>query len=382
MKKKQYYSINGLVTFSISGPGKKVDYVNRQYSYFQCKEPMKNVDIEVEVGDFNMEETMGNEYEVVNRKYKVCRDAIFAEDSYKVAKWKFLITGLSKEKTTIYFDGNYWGYYILYKFFIEPVIRLKLNDKGYFMIHSSAVFVEGMAFVFPASPSVGKTSTMLNWLHSGMGFMADEYTIIKDGQAYSYPTPLRLHDYNLRANPYICEDMSAMDKLQICIRTWIFRLSFGYADVTHEVDIWNVIRSVKIQDKAPLGQIVIFTKYSGREVRIKRITRKEFIEKLLVIDRFETTRFNEYLDAYYYVNNIPRKKRFWDRMESNLMAMFQGGEYRELNIPEHYTEETFQDINEALGYQACYGYGGVQPIHDLRDMIRFDGGDGQRREAA
>lgn len=351
MRKIQYYSINELVTFSISGPGKKVDYVNRQYSYFQCKEPLKSVDIEVRVGGFDENIILGNEYEVVNRKYRVCGDAIYAEDSYKVARWKFLIAGLRKEKTTIFFEGNYWGYYILYKFFIEPVIRLKLNDKGYFMIHSSAAFVEGRAFVFPASPSVGKTSTMLNWLHSGMGFIADEYTIIKDNQVYSYPTPLRLHDYNLKANPYICDDMSIMDKLQICIRTWIFRLTFGYADVTHEVNIWNVIRGVKIHDKVPLGQIVIFTRFSGRQVREKKITQKEFIEKLLVIDRFETTRFNEYLDAYYYVNNVPKEKQFWDRMESNLMSMFPNQEYKELNIPEHYTEQTFKAINAALGYK-------------------------------
>lgn len=58
---------------------------------------------------------------------------------------------------------------ILYKFFIEPVIRFKLNAKGYFMIHTSSVCADGKAFIFPASPSVGKTSTMMNWLHRGEG---------------------------------------------------------------------------------------------------------------------------------------------------------------------------------------------------------------------
>ncbi len=369
--KKRFYNINNLMTFSVVGPGKKVDYVHRQYSYFQCKKPVDNVDIEVRVGRFDENKIMGNEYEVVNRKYRVRGDTIFAEDSYKAAKWKFLIAGLQKRKTQIFFDGNYWGYYILYKFFIEPVIRLKLNDRGYFMIHSSSVFVDGKAFVFPASPSVGKTSTMLNWLHSGMGFIADEYTIIKDGQVFSYPTPLRLHDYNLKANPYICEDMLAIDKLQISIRTWIFRLSFGYADVTHEVDIWNVIRGVKIQDKAPLGQMVIFTKYSGEKVHVKKVSKKKFIEKLLIIDRFETTRFNEYLDAYYYVNDVPKEERFWDRMESNLLSMFSGSEYQEINIPAHYTEETFKDINEVLGYKTSGVRGGIACRCDRRYIVRF-----------
>ena len=351
MKRKiRYYSVNGILSFSVSGPGKKVDYVHKQYSYFQVDKPIDNVDIEVRVGAFESNTIVSDEFQVVNRKYRVHEDAIFAEDSYKVARWKFLIQGLRAKTTIVYFDGNYWGYYILYKFFVEPIIRYKLNDKGYFMIHSSSVYVDNAAFVFPASPSVGKTSTMLNWLHSGMGFIADEYTIIKDGYVYSYPTPLRLHDYNLRANPYICKDMSANDKLQISIRTWIFRLSFGYADVTHEVDIWNVIKDVKIQDVAKLRDVVIFTKHSGSEVVEKRISKKKFIEKLLVIDRFETTRFNEYLDAYYYVNNIPIEERFWDKMQKNIEEMFTSQEYTELLIPAHYTERTFSRINQLLGY--------------------------------
>lgn len=343
---KNYYKIHDIITFSVSGPGKKMDYVNRQYSYFLAKQSLSKVDIEVKIGKFDEQKILRGNYEIVNRKYKIQGDTIYAEDSYKVAKWKFLIKDLYKENTQIYFDGNYWGYYILYKFFIEPVIRFKLNEKGYFMIHSSAVCVNGKALVFPASPSVGKTSTMLNWLHSGMQFMADEYTIINEGKAFSYPTPLRLHDYNLKANPYICHDMFFKDKMQIVIRTWIFRLSLGYGDVTHEVDIWNVIRNVKICDSAKINKMIIFTKYNGDSVKVKKISKKKFIEKLLIINRFETTRFNEYLDAYYYINDIQRRNRFWDRMEENMNRLFEYQGYFEINIPIYYTDKTFKQINK------------------------------------
>lgn len=124
---KVYYSINDLVTFSIEGTQAKLDYIDRQYSYFKVSNPIETTDIEVKVGKFDENEFLNTEYEVVNRKYKVYDDCIFASDTYKIAKWKFMIKGLYKDKTEIYFDGNYWGYYILYKFFIEPVIRFKLN---------------------------------------------------------------------------------------------------------------------------------------------------------------------------------------------------------------------------------------------------------------
>lgn len=347
---KRYYDINGLVSFSIEGTTSKVDYVHRQYSYFLVDKEPEKIDIEISVGKFNEQEFLSKQYEVVNRKYKIAGDCIFAEDTYKVAKWKFMIADLCADKTKIYFDGNYWGYYILYKFFIEPVIRLKLAQKGYFMIHSSSVLTDGEAFVFPASPSVGKTSTMLNWLRQGMAFIADEYTIIGKEGVYSYPTPLRLHDYNLKANPYICDDMSFNDKFQIYLRTWIFRLTFGYGDITHEVDIWNVFRNVKIVNHSQLRKLVIFTKYNGADLQVKTISKKRLIEKLLIIDRFETTRFNEYLDAYYYINDVPAEEQFWNKMRDNAEKIFMDDEYSEFNIPASYSEKTFQQINKALGY--------------------------------
>lgn len=346
---KAYYNINNLVTFSIQGSKSKLNYINRQYSYFLVEEPINNVDIEVFVGEFKENKYLYEDYEVVNRKYRIYQDCIFAKDSYKVAKWKFMIKDLYQDTTKIFFNGNYWAYYILYKFFIEPVIRFKLNAKGYFMIHSSAIYSNGQAFVFPASPSVGKTSTMLNWLNDGKGFIADEYTIISKQNVYSYPTPLRLHDYNLKANPYICKNMSFYDKFQIYLRTWIFRLTLGYGDITHEIDIRNVFKEVNIVDLSILGKTIILTKYGGKDVRVNHVSKKEFIEKLITIDRFESTRFNEYLDAFYYINNINNDEKFWTKMENNLEEIFSQDDYLELNIPSNYTKRTFEQLNSIVG---------------------------------
>lgn len=121
--------------------------------------------------------------------------------------------------------------------------------------------------------------------------------------------------------------MSFHDKFQIYLRTWIFRLTLGYGDVTHEVDIWNIFRNVNIIDKSEFGKIVIFTKYSGKNVRKKSISKKCFVEKLLTIDRFESTRLNEYLDAYYYINDIDENEQFWNKMRNNISNIFSDDEY-------------------------------------------------------
>lgn len=341
---KYYYNLNGLLTFSIEAERKKLEYINKQYSYFRC-DKIDDANIEIIVGSY---EPPKSGYSVVNRKYKVLGDAIWASDSYKVAKWSFMIENLREKNTKVYFSGNFWSYYILYKFFIEPILRFKLNEKGYFMIHSSAVATDRGALVFPASPSVGKTSTMLNWLNEGRGFMADEFTILDKDYAYSYPTPLRLHDYNLTANPFVKKNMKKYDMFQICIRTWILRLSFGYADLTHEVDIWNVFPDVKIVDKEKISAVVIFTKYSGKDVEMESIAKEEFINRLVIINRFETSRFTDYLQAYDYVNKTAFSDQFWERMRMNGEHLFADKTYYCLRIPQNYTQETFAQINKYL----------------------------------
>lgn len=341
---KNYYDLNGLLTFSIDATKKKLKYIDRQYCYFRTK-AIENVDLEIKVGDFD---SIDIPFSIVNRKYLVNEDCIFGEDSYKVAKWKFLIKGLKNQHTTVYFSGNYWSYYILYKFFIEPLLRFKLNERGYFMVHSSAVATENGALIFPASPSVGKTSTMLNWLNEGKQFIADEFTILDNKYAYSYPTPLRLHDYNLTANPFIKKNMKGFDKFQIYLRTWIFRLTFGYGDITHEVNIWDIFPDIKIAKKAPINAVIIFTKSSEPDVQVEQLTKEEFLERLIIINRFETTRFTDYLQAYDYVNNVPSKEQFWMKMKQNGEKSFQDDTYYALKIPKNYTKKTFEQINLAL----------------------------------
>ena len=129
-------------------------------------------------------------------------------------------------------------------------------------------------------------------------------------------------------------------------------MTFGYGDITHEVDIWKCFKDVDIRNCTELGRLVVFTKYAGSDVRVKSLHKKHLIEKLMIIDRFESTRFNEYLDAYYYINDIPIEEQFWNKMRTNLQNLFcDDEEFLELNIPSSYSEQTFLQINKILGYE-------------------------------
>lgn len=88
---------------------------------------------------------------------------------------------------------------------IEALIFLKLLEKGYTFLHSSAISRKNEAILFCAFPHVGKTNIILSFLLDNprdYTFLSDEYTIISNkGRAYPYPRTIKIFDYNLDEFP-------------------------------------------------------------------------------------------------------------------------------------------------------------------------------------
>lgn len=341
---KRYFSIHGLVSFSIEGEKNKIDYLCRQCEYFLVPGPLDNVNIKIYIGPFKSIVDQSQTYRIVNRKYYVGEAVIFAEDIYKTARWRLQIEDLDGVQTKFYFDGNGWTKYILHKSFVEVLLRHKLNQKGFLMIHSSAVSIDGKGIIFPASPEAGKTSTMLNYLAAGNSFMSDDFSLVGRGKIYAYPTPITLHSHNLKRHPFLAEALSSKDKWEIFWRTFIFKLTLGMGDVSYKVDIWNKLKGVSVAAYTPLSRIVLLTKYSGDKVEECTISKKELIEKLLIVNYYETVLFNGYLKAYYYQNLESTEHDFWNKMRSNIDEILTEDYYSEILLPRKYTMSEFKMI--------------------------------------
>ena len=91
--------------------------------------------------------------------------------------------------------------HVLYTNVVEPLLRWKLVEKGYALVHGASVAHGMKAVMVTARTDTGKTTTILRTLsRKPYSFLSDDMTILgKDGWLYSFPKPLTNSWHTLRA---------------------------------------------------------------------------------------------------------------------------------------------------------------------------------------
>jgi dolichol-phosphate mannosyltransferase len=84
--------------------------------------------------------------------------------------------------------------HVLYTNVIEALLRFLLVSRGYVLLHSACIKVDGGAVLLSAQTDTGKTSTVIQLVRErGYEFLSDDMTIIApDGRAICYPKPMTL----------------------------------------------------------------------------------------------------------------------------------------------------------------------------------------------
>ncbi len=84
--------------------------------------------------------------------------------------------------------------HVLYTNVIEALLRFLLVSRGYVLLHSASMKVDGGAVLLSAETDTGKTSTVIQLVREhGYEFLSDDMTIIApDGRAICYPKPMTL----------------------------------------------------------------------------------------------------------------------------------------------------------------------------------------------
>ena len=91
--------------------------------------------------------------------------------------------------------------HVLYTNVVEPILRWRLVELGYALVHA-ACFADGEdAFLVTARTDTGKTTTMLKVLDgSELRFISDDLVILSpDGVVRSYPKPLTISAHTVHA---------------------------------------------------------------------------------------------------------------------------------------------------------------------------------------
>ncbi|OGI12565.1 hypothetical protein A3K64_01515 [Candidatus Micrarchaeota archaeon RBG_16_36_9] len=313
-----HYNIHNLLKIKIITSNKGFfNYIDREFSFFKTGK-ISNPDITVTIEDFvpNLLHT-----NVINHKYFIRDNFLYCKDSYKVVKWEVQIEGINEKHTSIKFSGNYFSKGFLVSYIIEPLIRFKLEKKGYTFVHSSAISNGKESILFFACKGVGKTSTILNLIEKGFLYMSDDFTILSNkGFVYSYPTTIHMFGYNIRQCPFIYNRLRLKDKINIIFKDLIFKLSFRYASLPLNINVKDVFSDSEIGRVYPLKELIFLTKSTDARIDIKNNYDRESVAKQIIsVNKLETFNFLDYMLAYESVFPESDLASHWSRSYKNLI---------------------------------------------------------------
>lgn len=340
------YSIHDKLRILLRGPAHQFMKVDKEYAYYRSADAGEGEpDIVFDMHRFAPPTFPGAQ--TVDKKYLVGDEAIYARDGYKIARWAVQLRGLGEGPTEVRFAGNRPSMIIVVKLFLEPLIRFKLALQGLPMIHSSCLTDGERGFVLAASPSTGKTTTLLNWLAAGHPFVSDEYTILDEDCVWGYVTPFRFHSHNLEMNP-ILQTIPEYAKRQIRLRTALLKATGGYADVTYNIGVREALPQVAVRDRAPFTSMYVITRADVAEPTVREDRRDRIITKLQAINYYELRQFTHYLKAWSYVHPDSVGTRYFELEKQHFERVLRNRPCYEINVPAQYTNRTYDQLIELL----------------------------------
>jgi hypothetical protein len=240
---------------------------------------------------------------------------IYGAERYKVASWHFALRGLGAPTTELFFHGGIFSLYFLQHFLIEQIMRYKISQRGYVLVHGGCVADRGRSVLFPGLGHAGKTALALQQALAGRSFQADDYTFVSaGGRTYSYPRRLHLSDHIHDACPEATRSLSLRHKLSIKAKLLIYYLTLTYGDLSESVRLAEVVPSATIADAADLSAVLLLTSANGARLRGPRpIGRAELVRRVTTINCLEGKPFyNVYLGCQYH-GEVPALDEWWSR---------------------------------------------------------------------
>ena len=343
---KAYFKLHDFLCFSIEGEGSRLAKFIKEFEFYRVTEPVQSPDVAIVLADFRYHP--GKNARTVNKKFIVDDDAVFAEDGYKVARWKVRISGLESETTTVQLYGNKPTNIIAARWFCETIIRLKMTLAGFPMVHSSCLCDGKRGAVMAASPSTGKTTTLLSWLEKGNPFCCDEYSILDQGKVHSYVTPFRFHAHNLDMNPML-ERLPERDRRQIRMRTALLKATGGYADVTWDIGIGTAFPDVAVVDHCETAGLFVLTRAEVDHVTFVERSTEELVRMMQTINSFEWRGFEPYMRAWSYGHPGGRIAEFSKIEHDHMLRIAENTRVGEILIPSTFRSTTYNELIEVLG---------------------------------
>jgi len=340
--RERNYNIHNLVKFKIRG---RLDLLSRlltnfdlQYKSFESPE-IDKPDFTILLGDFS---PSNDDCYILDDRFYIKENYLFCEDSYKIAKWKLEISGFEGGDARVRIDANLFAWELIPGFVIDPLIILKLNEKGYSIVHGSCVSKDGKAYLFTAQGGGGKTSTALYAVERGFKFLGDNFIILYGGYVLSLLYPLNLFRFNL--TPLVRRNMGIKSKVKLYFIDLMEKVTgFGMATKVNPEEIFPDALS----DRGKLTAIFLLLPREG--FRITEITREEMLHHLIMNLKLDLVPFIKYMMEYSYMFPRSRVATHWQRYEENLKRNLSDDiTFYKVEVPQRYDTNTFEEIQRMI----------------------------------
>jgi len=290
----QHYDLHGIIKFQVRYNDKKnlIYGYNFPYSYFQ----VDRVDDPLIILNIAPFKPNKEECDIVFHKYYIKKNYLYFEENDGIFSWHVEFQGIGKENTIINF---YWSrlppkalispYYFPQIEYMEPLMDLKLAEKGYCLLHSAAVSHEKKAILFAGRSGASKRTIAAYYLNKlDYSFIGDDKVIVKDGKVFSYPTNIGIFNYSFK-HDYTKKLNSLLEKVKT-------------VHYLHKMKD-KLIYDFGLEDKASIHSVNILSKYQEIEdPLISPKKREEIISSLINNNLVEfTPHLHNALVAYSYI---------------------------------------------------------------------------------
>lgn len=337
---ENYYNIHDIVTFGIVDKSNFLNGVfydfDRRYENFKSP-PLNKTDFTVYLGDFI---PSNQDCYILEDNYYIKEDYFYcAGDSYKWGRWKFELLGLDKGDCTIHIYNNPPAAMVISGILIDFLIHYVLSEKGYPLIHASCLSLDNRAYVF-ASRGGGKTVIALELVEKGFTFLGDNFTIVHNGQALSFLSPLNIFTYNLA--PVVKRNLAGKDKLLLSLKQLVYSVTLGYVKIFTQVNIKQVLPQ-RLGDRSKVDSV--FLLIPKEKFSVEKIDKEELLDHLVINQKLDFYPFTKYILEYSYMFPESHLAAHWDKYKENLRKNLSGDiSYYRVETPQSYTKQVFDEI--------------------------------------
>lgn len=280
---------------------------------------------------------------ILDEEYYVRRDYLFhRKEVYKLGSfYQFDYSQLEGNRVRLRINANLTGYPFVAGRIIDFFLFYLLAQKGYSLIHASAVARRGEVFAFSGRGGDGKTTIAISAVQNeNYSFLGDNFIICKDGNVYSFISDINIFGYNL--NPFIWEKFSSRERTAFHLWGFVFKLTGGYIKIFSTVNPMQLFQN-QIIDCGSMHTLVSLL--GGNAFSVRAIDRNLIVKRTVSNMKLEFYSFVRHTEIFACIFPDSFLAQTWNHYENTLLInLTEGIAYYEATIPRRLTEENIDQI--------------------------------------